>query len=154
MIFAGLSDEQIQVFQDEGELMVAGHVLSGTDLKVSGSLALTSCGWVGGEWMPQFCSECFNTRKRTQGPFTTVESAYTNALLSENRGIPYTRIIFVISTGYVLIWSERLDSFSLWSTLRWRGQHNSVFILREYALLFVCNLKFVNGVCLCVPFRC
>lgn len=49
MIFAGLSDEQIQVFQDEGELMVAGHVLSGTDLKVSGSLALTSCGWVGGE---------------------------------------------------------------------------------------------------------
>ena len=49
MIFTGLSDEQIQVFQEKGELMVAGHVLSGTDLKVSGSLALTSCGWVGGE---------------------------------------------------------------------------------------------------------
>ena len=47
--FTGLSDEQIQDFQEKGELMVAGHVLSGTDLKVSGFLALTSCGWVGGE---------------------------------------------------------------------------------------------------------
>lgn len=30
----GLSDEDIQVFQEKGELMVAGHLLAGTDLKV------------------------------------------------------------------------------------------------------------------------
>ena len=41
--------------------------------------------------------------KRIHGTFTTVESVYTNALVSENLGIPYSRIIFVISTGYVLI---------------------------------------------------
>ncbi|XP_015766182.1 PREDICTED: isoleucine--tRNA ligase, cytoplasmic-like [Acropora digitifera] len=30
----GLSDEEIQVFQEKGQLMVAGHLLSGTDLKI------------------------------------------------------------------------------------------------------------------------
>lgn len=29
-----LSDKEVQDFQEKGELMVAGHLLSGTDLKV------------------------------------------------------------------------------------------------------------------------
>ena len=34
MVFTGLSDEEIQVYQEKGELMVADHLLTGTDLKV------------------------------------------------------------------------------------------------------------------------
>ena len=33
-MFSGLSDEEIQIYQEKGELMVLGHLLSGTDLKV------------------------------------------------------------------------------------------------------------------------
>ena len=42
MSFTGLSDEDIQVFQEKGELMVAGHLLAGTDLKVGEPGELTS----------------------------------------------------------------------------------------------------------------
>lgn len=31
----GLSDEEIEVYQDKGELFVSGHLLSGSDVKVS-----------------------------------------------------------------------------------------------------------------------
>lgn len=34
-MFVGLSDQEIQVFKEKGELMVAGHLLSGTDLRVT-----------------------------------------------------------------------------------------------------------------------
>jgi len=34
VIFTGLSDEEIHDYQEKGELVVTGHVLSGTDLKV------------------------------------------------------------------------------------------------------------------------
>ena len=33
-ILTDLSDKEVQDFQEKGELMVAGHLLSGTDLKV------------------------------------------------------------------------------------------------------------------------
>ena len=39
-LFTDLSDQEIQVFQEKGELMVAGHLLSGTDLKV-----MKNCLW-------------------------------------------------------------------------------------------------------------
>lgn len=34
MDLTDLSDKEVQDFQEKGELMVAGHLLSGTDLKV------------------------------------------------------------------------------------------------------------------------
>lgn len=46
MTFADLSDEEIQVFQEKGQLMVAGHLLSGTDLKVGGATTLSFHYWV------------------------------------------------------------------------------------------------------------
>ena len=33
-ILTDLSDKEVQDFQEKGELMVAGHLLSGTDMKV------------------------------------------------------------------------------------------------------------------------
>lgn len=61
MTFAGLSDEEIQVFQEKGELMVAGHLLSGTDLKVGGATTLSSHGWV-----RRLMESSFNAQKRRE----------------------------------------------------------------------------------------
>ena len=39
-IVTDLSDKEVQDFQEKGELMVAGHLLSGTDLKVKYNLTV------------------------------------------------------------------------------------------------------------------
>ena len=61
VIFTGLSDEEIHDYQEKGELVVAGHVLSGTDLKVKFiGKAVFSRAVLKTERCSRLCSKCCN----------------------------------------------------------------------------------------------